>query len=370
MMAPGVCPTTARARKGSSDRTSGNDGAGSRRARRRRRGARRCARREPAADAAGWRRGARGEKAREADEREQAAGRHRDEEESLGGSDAAKKKQPEQDEQQQQQQQQQTASETRPSTGRSRGSSTPSSLTILKGNRRLHGRPHVPPPPPPWRTACSSSGKVTRVRNVDARRGASDGGGAIRETRTDALAYKHGVSMLCPPGAVDVDAIKAGGCDEAIERYSDEEVGFCRRLTSRTTTAGDLEDSRRRLNARMVSGNARGIHEQRSRACRRASARTRTRAIACACTSRACSSNPRVSERRTGTQTPTWYRSTPTGSSPSGCPCARCRKTPRWCLPAGATETLRLHWHTPEGEERNRAVRLTLFFFSHGHRTR
>ena len=50
----------------------------------------------------------------------------------------------------------------------------------------------------------------------------------IRETRTRTLlAYKHRVSVLCPPGAVDLNAIKTEEeAMAAIARYSDEEVGF------------------------------------------------------------------------------------------------------------------------------------------------
>ena len=50
----------------------------------------------------------------------------------------------------------------------------------------------------------------------------------IRETRQRTLlAYKHRVSVLCPPGAVDVDAIQSEEeAMKAIARYSDEEVGF------------------------------------------------------------------------------------------------------------------------------------------------
>jgi len=56
------------------------------------------------------------------------------------------------------------------------------------------------------------------------------------------LAYKHRVSVLCPPGAVDLDAITTESqAMDAIARYSEEEVGFLQTFNIHRDGAGDGE---------------------------------------------------------------------------------------------------------------------------------
>ena len=58
------------------------------------------------------------------------------------------------------------------------------------------------------------------------------------------LAYKHRVSVLCPPGAVDLDAITTESqAMDAIARYSEEEVGFLQTFNIHRDGAGDGEVS-------------------------------------------------------------------------------------------------------------------------------
>ena len=90
--------------------------------------------------------------------------------------------------------------------------------------------PHVPPAATTVqdRLFFERKGHVC-VRNVLTRDEARSMAVAlVRETRQRTLlAYKHRVSVLCPPGAVDVDAIQSEEeAMKAIARYSDEEVGF------------------------------------------------------------------------------------------------------------------------------------------------
>jgi hypothetical protein len=56
------------------------------------------------------------------------------------------------------------------------------------------------------------------------------------------LAYKHRVSVLCPPGAVDLDAITTESqAMDAIAQYSEEEVGFLQTFNIHRDGAGDGE---------------------------------------------------------------------------------------------------------------------------------
>jgi hypothetical protein len=58
------------------------------------------------------------------------------------------------------------------------------------------------------------------------------------------LAYKHRVSVLCPPGAVDLDAITTESqAMDAIAQYSEEEVGFLQTFNIHRDGAGDGEVS-------------------------------------------------------------------------------------------------------------------------------
>ena len=109
-------------------------------------------------------------------------------------------------------------------------------------------------------------------KRVDARRGAFDGGGArSRNSNQNFIAYKLiAVSVLCPPGAVDVDAIESEeDAMRAIERYSDEEVGFLQTFNIHRDNyvAGEDHSSTmilrktqlcREIQHRMGSRNARG----------------------------------------------------------------------------------------------------------------
>ena len=82
----------------------------------------------------------------------------------------------------------------------------------------------------------------------------------IRETRTRTLlAYKHRVSVLCPPGAVDVDAIESEeDAMRAIERYSDEEVGFLQTFNIHRDNyvAGESSNDDESSNSTAVSGDS------------------------------------------------------------------------------------------------------------------
>ena len=65
----------------------------------------------------------------------------------------------------------------------------------------------------------------------------------VQETKhRTLLAYKHRVSVLCPPGAVDLDAITTESqAMDAISRYSEEEVGFLQTFNIHRDGAGDGE---------------------------------------------------------------------------------------------------------------------------------
>ena len=65
----------------------------------------------------------------------------------------------------------------------------------------------------------------------------------VQETKhRTLLAYKHRVSVLCPPGAVDLDAITTESqAMDAIARYSEEEVGFLQTFNIHRDGAGDGE---------------------------------------------------------------------------------------------------------------------------------
>ena len=150
-----------------------------------------------------------------------------------GGSDAAKKKQPEQPEQQQQQQQQQTAVRD-PPVNRKILEGKFDALVFDDSSKGTDvfamDAPHVPPAATTLEDRLFFERKghacIRNVLTQDEARAMAVA--LIRETRTRTLlAYKHRVSVLCPPGAVDVDAIESEeDAMRAIERYSDEEVGF------------------------------------------------------------------------------------------------------------------------------------------------
>ena len=65
----------------------------------------------------------------------------------------------------------------------------------------------------------------------------------VKETKhRTLLAYKHRVSVLCPPGAVDLDAITTESqAMDAIAQYSEEEVGFLQTFNIHRDGAGDGE---------------------------------------------------------------------------------------------------------------------------------
>ena len=67
----------------------------------------------------------------------------------------------------------------------------------------------------------------------------------VKETKhRTLLAYKHRVSVLCPPGAVDLDAITTESqAMDAIAQYSEEEVGFLQTFNIHRDGAGDGEVS-------------------------------------------------------------------------------------------------------------------------------
>ena len=148
------------------------------------------------------------------------------------GSDAAKKKQrDERDDRDEPQPQQQTAVRP-PVNGTIPEESSMRSCSMIRPRERASS-PWTPPRPPAATTVqdrlfFERKGHVC-VRNVLTRDEARSMAVAlVRETRQRTLlAYKHRVSVLCPPGAVDVDAIQSEEeAMKAIARYSDEEVGF------------------------------------------------------------------------------------------------------------------------------------------------
>ena len=149
-----------------------------------------------------------------------------------GGSDAAKKKQPEQPEQQQQQQQQTAVRD--PPVNRKILEGKFDALVFDDSSKGTDvfamDAPHVPPAATTLEDRLFFERKghacIRNVLTQDEARAMAVA--LIRETRTRTLlAYKHRVSVLCPPGAVDVDAIESEeDAMRAIERYSDEEVGF------------------------------------------------------------------------------------------------------------------------------------------------
>ena len=156
-----------------------------------------------------------------------------------GGSDVAKKKQSKQDkrdEQQQppQQQQQQQTAVRDPPVNRKILEGKFDALVFDDSSKGTDvfamDAPHVPPAATTLEDRLFFERKghacIRNVLTQDEARAMAVA--LIRETRTRTLlAYKHRVSVLCPPGAVDVDAIESEeDAMRAIERYSDEEVGF------------------------------------------------------------------------------------------------------------------------------------------------
>ena len=152
---------------------------------------------------------------------------------SRGGSDGAKKKQPERDDRDEPPPQQQTAVRD-PPVNRTIPEGKFDALVFDDSSKGTDvfamDAPHVPPAATTVqdRLFFERKGHVC-VRNVLTRDEARSMAVAlVRETRQRTLlAYKHRVSVLCPPGAVDVDAIQSEEeAMKAIARYSDEEVGF------------------------------------------------------------------------------------------------------------------------------------------------
>ena len=150
------------------------------------------------------------------------------------GSDAAKKKQPERDDRDEPPPQQQQTAVRDPPVNRTIPEGKFDALVFDDSSKGTDvfamDAPHVPPAATTVqdRLFFERKGHVC-VRNVLTRDEARSMAVAlIRETRQRTLlAYKHRVSVLCPPGAVDVDAIQSEEeAMKAIARYSDEEVGF------------------------------------------------------------------------------------------------------------------------------------------------
>ena len=221
--------------------SSGNDGAGSRRARRRRRGVAGDGARGGGAGGGrgkgGGGGGARGKGGTGGGgtKGSKGGGTATKKKKASGGSDAAKKKQPEQDEQQQQQQQQQQTAVRDPPVNRKILEGKFDALVFDDSSKGTDvfamDAPHVPPAATTLEDRLFFERKghacIRNVLTQDEARAMAVA--LIRETRTRTLllAYKHRVSVLCPPGAVDVDAIESEeDAMRAIERYSDEEVGF------------------------------------------------------------------------------------------------------------------------------------------------
>ena len=109
------------------------------------------------------------------------------------------------------------------------------------------GAPHVPPAATTVddRLAYERKGHVC-IRDVltddEARNMSIE---LVKETKhRTLLAYKHRVSVLCPPGAVDLDAITTESqAMDAIAQYSEEEVGFLQTFNIHRDGAGDGEVS-------------------------------------------------------------------------------------------------------------------------------
>lgn len=158
---------------------------------------------------------------------------------SRGGSEGAKKKQPERDDRDDRDEpptpppQQQTAVRDPPA-NRTIPEGKFDALVFDDSSKGTDvfamDAPHVPPAATTVQDRLFFERKGHAcVRNVLTRDEARSMAVAlIRETRQRTLlAYKHRVSVLCPPGAVDVDAIQSEEeAMKAIARYSDEEVGF------------------------------------------------------------------------------------------------------------------------------------------------